>query len=310
MRKVLVADDMHPSISELLQSKGYACDYCPTIQRSEIISILAGYHGLIIRSKTSVDDELLVNAKRLRFVARAGAGVDKMDEKVLISKNIALLNAPEGNRDALGEHAVGMLLALMNKISTADLEIRDGIWQRSENRGHEIKGKTVGIFGFGFMGSAFAQKLSGFECEIIAYDKYKSDYVPDFVEEVDFETLKRETEILSVHVPLTHETNRLFDLEMLSQFPRLKYLLNTARGEVVVLRDILGMLEARKLQGCALDVLENEKLNQLTEAQNKTYQQLFLRQDVLFTPHVGGWTFESYKRINEVLVDKISKLDT
>ncbi|MAJ51200.1 MAG: phosphoglycerate dehydrogenase [Flammeovirgaceae bacterium] len=309
-QKVLVVDQMHDSIHEVLRSIGFECSYRPTITRQEIIQILPDYVGLIIRSKTSVDHGLILKAGNLKFIGRAGAGVDNIDVDLLAKKNIQLFNAPEANRDAVGEHGVGMLLNLLNKLRIADKEVRSYHWDRESNRGHELKNKVVGIFGFGFMGSAFAEKLRGFDCEIIAYDKYKKGYTSEinYAKEVDINDFKRRTEILSIHIPLTFETSNLFDYDFLSSFQNLKYLINMARGEVLSLTGLNKILCTGNLSGAALDVLENEKLHTLTSEEKKTYQSLFDHQQTLFSPHVAGWTYESHKRINHVLTKKISEI--
>ena len=305
-QKILVADKMHESLADLLDQVGYSCDYRPMITREEIISCISDYIGLIIRSKTQVDHELLADAANLKFVGRAGAGVDQIDVDLLQELGIVLYNAPEGNRDALGEHAIGMLLSVMHKIHSADQEIRLKQWRREPNRGMELKGKTVGIFGFGYMGSSVAEKLAGFGCRVIGFDKYKSGFGNKSIREVSIETFCEETEILSLHVPLTDETRQLIDESWLARFARLKILLNTARGEVLVLEDILKMLQSGRLYGAAFDVLENEQFDRYTKKQVEVFETLAKLPNVLFTPHVGGWTFESYQKINEVLVEKIS----
>ena len=309
-QKVLVVDQMHKSIHEVLFNIGLECLYRPKITRKQIIQILPNYVGLIIRSKTAVDQELIQRAANLKFVGRAGAGVDNIDVNLLAKKKIKLFNAPEGNRDAVGEHGVGMLLNLLNKLRIGDKEVRSYRWDRESNRGHELKNKVVGIFGFGFMGSAFAEKLKGFDCEIIAFDKYKKNYASslNYVKEVNLINFKRMTEILSIHIPLTFETSNLFNYEFLSSFKNLKYIINMARGEVLSLKGLSKILLEGNLIGVALDVLENEKLNTLTTEEQNIYQNLFGHQQTLFSPHVAGWTFESYERINHILAKKISKM--
>ena len=307
MNKILVADKMHESIADLLAEAGYQCDYQPLIDREGILEVLGEYVGLLIRSKTPVDRELIDVGNKLLFVGRAGAGIDQIDTAYLKEKEIALYNAPEGNRDSLGEHAVGMLLSLLHKIHSSDVEIRSKEWRREPNRGIELRHKTVGIFGFGQMGSSFAEKLSGFGCKVIAYDKYKSGFSSSTAAEVDLSEFFRDTEILSIHVPLTAETNQLFNDSWFANFTNLKFIINTARGEVLVLKDILSMLQDARLQGAAFDVLENEKFSKYTNEQQETFQELAKLPNVLFTPHVAGWTYESYERINEVLVKKISQ---
>ena len=309
-KKVLVVDQMHKSIHEVLLNVGLECFHRPKISRKQIIQILPDYVGLIIRSKTAVDKELIDKAANLKFVGRAGAGVDNIDVNLLAKKKIKLFNAPEGNRDAVGEHGVGMLLNLLNKLRTCDNEVRSYSWNRESVRGHELKRKVVGIFGFGFMGSAFAEKLRGFDCEIIAFDKYKKNYTShlNYVKEVNLINFKLMTEVLSIHIPLTFETSNLFNYEFLSSFKNLKYIINMARGEVLSLKGLSKILFEGNLSGVALDVLENEKLNTLTPEERNIYQNLFDHEKTLFSPHVAGWTFESYERINHVLAKKISKI--
>lgn len=292
----------------LLEEQGFIVHHEPKITRSEIIKRIGDYHGLIIRSKTQVDGELLQNANELRFVARAGAGIDQLDIEELESRGIKILNAPEGNRDALGEHALGMLLSIANKMKHADAMIRQKVWDREGHRGFEIKSKTVALIGYGQMGSAFAEKLSGLGCEVIAYDKYKIGFTSKLVKEVSMEEIFERTEILSFHVPLTVETKGLADKHFFSKFVKDIIVLNTSRGEVVDLQDLLEMVGLGKVKVAALDVLENEKLELLNEKQQDIFERLIKSENVLLTPHVGGWTYESYERINEVLAEKISRL--
>ncbi len=307
--RVLIIDEMHESIVPMLEEIGFEANYEPSITRNEILDSIGGFSGLIVRSKTSVNQELIDVAQKLKFVARAGAGIDKLDTKYLESKGIEILNAPEGNRDAVGEHAVGLLLNLMSHITVSNEEVKSGKWKREANRGVELKGKVVGIFGFGNTGSTFARKLSGFECEILAYDKYKSGFAMEYVQEVSEEELRRKVEILSIHVPLTEETISYFSREELGKYPNLKVILNTARGELLSLDAVLDLLKEDILFGAGLDVLENEKLNNLSESERKIFEELSAQKNVILTPHVAGWTQESYERINQVLVDKIKALD-
>jgi D-3-phosphoglycerate dehydrogenase len=307
-RKILIADEMHPSIIPDLKKKGFEVDYFPTIGREELRSVIHQYNGIIIRSKTSMNPEMIDMAPNLRFIARAGAGTDKIDEAYCEERNIVILNAPEGNRDALGEHALGMLLTLVNKIHTADNEIRQLIWDRESNRGTEIKNKVVGIIGYGNMGSAFAQRLSGFECQVLAYDKYKNSYGDQYAAKSDLNRIFRESDILSFHVPLTQETDGFYDYNFFNNFQKQIIIINTARGQILPLSDLIKLLDEGKILGAALDVLENEKLNTLKNMQKAQFDNLIKRHNIVITPHVGGWSFESYKRINDTLVQKITSL--
>ncbi|REE01022.1 NAD(P)-dependent oxidoreductase [Marinoscillum furvescens] len=303
--RVLIVDQMHDSVERLFTEAGFEPDYRPDIKPAEVLDIIHQYGGVVVRSKMAIDKSFLDAAVNLRFVARAGAGIDKIDYPYLTEKGVKLVNAPEGNRDALGEHAIGMLLNLFHRLDKGNREVRDMIWDREGNRGFEVKGKTIGIFGFGFMGSAFAEKLRGFSCRVLAYDKYKTDLSNEYVEQVDLETFFREVEILSIHVPLTAETRFLFDEAYLERFQNLKVVVNTSRGEVLKLSALNKLLAEGKLLGAALDVLENEKLKTLTEEQQQDFDTLRAFGNVILSPHVGGWTFESYERINEVLVSKL-----
>ena len=306
-KKVLIIDEMHLSILPLLEAKGWEVDYMPEIKRPEILEIIEGYTGLIIRSKTPIDKELISKAPKLRFIARAGAGLDQIDLQELEDKGVKLFHAAEGNRDAVGEHAIAGLLALFNNITKADGEVRKGIWRREANRGEELQGKTVGIMGFGNMGSAFAKKLQGFDVRIMAYDKYKQGFGKEGVEEVDFETLSQSVDVLSLHVPLTEETRGFFTLDLLRTFKKPFYLINTARGEIISFDTLNRALDEGLIKGAVLDVLENEKFNTFSPAQKETFEQLSKRENVLFSPHIAGWTFQSYEKINQVLVKKISE---
>lgn len=305
--KFLIIDRMHESIGPLLEGAGFDYDYLPKITRAELIDSIAGYEGLLVRSKTTVDEEVLAAAKKLRIIGRAGAGLDQLDLEAIERRGITVVNAPEGNRDALAEHAMAMLLALFNRLIIADAEVRRGVWDREGNRGFELMGKTVGIIGFGYMGQAFAERLKGFGVQVIAYDKYAPQPDHPFVQAVSMEELQQKADILSFHVPLTEETAMRYDADFILGFAKNIWVLNTARGGVLDLAALIAALDSGKVIGAALDVLENEKLATLTVAQKKRLDILTASQKVIFSPHVGGWTFESYRKINEVLVGKISK---
>lgn len=303
--KILIIDKMHESIVPMLEEHGFEVQYSPDFKREDILSRIAAFDGLIVRSKITIDQTLLEAATNLKFVARAGAGVDQVDLQALEKSGITLLNAPEGNRDALAEHAVGMLLALMNKLHTADREVREFIWQREQNRGVELSGKTVGVIGYGYMGQAFVQRLKGFGCHILVYDKYKKGFSDQLVKEVSLKQLQQEADIVSLHIPLTDETKGMVDHDFMHAFDKQIFLLNTARGEIADLDALIQTLQNGKLKGAALDVLPVEKFDRLDSQTKEKYQQLFLFPQVLLSPHVGGWTFESYEKINKTLVNKI-----
>ena len=304
--KILVADIMHHSLYPLLEEAGFEAMRRPEITREELKRELPQYDGLIIRSKTRVDEDLLKDAARLKVVARAGAGIDNLDEAVLRARGIGVINAPEGNRDAVGEHCLGMLLSLLNHLRKADNEVRQFIWDREGNRGHELNGKTVALIGYGNMGMTFARKLSGLSCKVLAYDKYKTNYGDKFARESSMDIVYSQADIVSLHIPLTDETRYMADLAFFQNFRKPIYFLNTARGEIVRLSGLVKSFRQGLIRGAGLDVLENEKLDTLNDEQHMALKFLQSRDDVLFSPHVGGWSYESYVRINEVLVSKLT----
>lgn len=304
---ILIIDEMHLSIVDMLEKEGHQVTYLPKITRTEILDQVADFHGLIIRSKTPMDRELLEKAVNLKFIGRAGAGLDQIDLDYLAERGVHLFHAAKGNRDAVAEHAVGGLLALFNQVIKADSEVRKGIWDREGNRGHELMGKTVGIFGYGNMGKAFAKRLVGFGVDVLAYDKYKVGFGSESVQEVMWPKVKAEADVLSIHVPLTSETRSFFTLKELESFAKPIWLINTARGEVVSFETLNVALERGILRGAVLDVLENEKFQKFSPQQKAEFEKLAVRDNVIFSPHVAGWTFESYEKINKVLVKKIKK---
>jgi len=306
-KKILIVDDLHPAFVEAAEKLGYTCTIDTSFTREKTLNVIADYQGLAIRTKFQVDKEMMDAATNLRFIARAGAGMDNIDEEYAIEKGIACINAPEGNSDAVGEHAVGLLLSLMNNFRKADQEIRNGIWDREGNRGYELKGKTVGIIGYGHMGKSFAQKLWGFGVEVIAYDKYKTGFSDKFAREVSMEEIVRLSNVLSFHIPLTAETKGMVDDEYLFHFRKPIFLLNTSRGEIAKVQSILNGLKSDKILGAGLDVLETEKFPAL--GGQSWFDELKNSGRVLLTPHIAGWTFDSYRKISEVLAEKLKNLE-
>jgi D-3-phosphoglycerate dehydrogenase / 2-oxoglutarate reductase len=305
-KNILIVDDIHPIFITMAEELGYTCDYQPDIKPYEALQIIGEYIGLVIRSKFKVNEEFLDAAESLQFICRAGAGMDNIDEDYAAEKEIVLINAPEGNMDAVGEHAIGMLLALMNNLLIADTQVRAGEWKREANRGYELKGKTIGIIGYGFMGESLAIKLSGFEVNVIAYDKYKTGFSDMYVDEVSMEEIVKRSDILSLHVPLTDETKGLVDDEYLFHFKKPIFLINTSRGPVVKTQAVLNAIKQGKILGACLDVLEVEKFPALAE--QAWFDELRASGKVLLTPHVAGWTFDSYRKISEVMAEKLSEL--
>ena len=304
----MIIDEVHPSLFPMLESIGMEADYRPAIKPVEVCEALAGFDGLIVRSKMRVTADTIRLADKLRFVARAGAGMDNIDAEALEERGIALIGANEGNRQAVGEHALGMLLGLMRNISRSDRQVRDKVWLREENRGEEISGKTVGIIGYGNMGQSFARLLSSFGCRILAYDRYAEEKITSPAERVSLEQLQAEADIVSLHIPYIPENRSFANNDFFSAFGKPIWFLNTSRGEVVDQAALVQHLQAGRLKGAALDVLENEKLHTLTEQQEQLFAYLATAGNVVLTPHIAGWTHESYVKINEVLVEKIAWL--
>ncbi len=307
-RKILFIDNTHSALAEELTLAGFQCDYFPNYTLENYEKIIFDYFGVVIRSKILMDKQMIDKASNLKFIGRVGAGMESIDVEYAESKGIVCLNSPEGNRDAVGEHALGMLLCLFNKLTFADLQMRKGIRDREGNRGIEIKGKTIGIIGYGNMGSAFSQRLKGFEANVIAYDKYKKGFGNECIREVSLKDIFKNADIVSLHVPLTDETNYMFDETFIQQFKKDFYLINTARGAVVKTDALVDALKSGKVKGACLDVIEYEKfsfeemkINQLPLA----YQYLINADNVLLSPHVAGWTVESKYKLAKVLADKI-----
>jgi D-3-phosphoglycerate dehydrogenase / 2-oxoglutarate reductase len=309
--KILFIDTVHPLVQERLELLGYHCDWLPGKGYDFYEGIIGAYTGIVIRSGITIDKNIINKARTLKFIARLGSGLENIDVAYAESKGVACLNSPEGNRDAVGEHALGMLLALMNKLLVADREVRQGIWRREENRGTEIKGKTIAIIGYGNMGSAFAQRLRGFECRVIGYDKHKRGYGSELIEEVTMAEVFAEADIVSLHVPLTDETRCLVSEGWLNSFMKPFILINTARGPVVCTEALVKALENEKVTAAALDVIEYEETSfeALTNTDLPEPFQYLVRSDrVILSPHIAGWTNESKIRLAEVLVEKISNL--
>lgn len=308
MRKVLVTDGVHPILLEGLNGLGFQCDYYPRIGLNQVREIVANYEGIIINSKVSMDKEMLDTAVKLEFIGRLGSGMEIIDLGYAAQKGVVVHGAPEGNCNAVAEHALGMLLALANNFLQADREVRQKNWQRERNRGFEIMGRTVGIIGFGHTGSQFAKKLSGIGVEILAYDKYKTGYTNNFeqVRETTLQEILTNADIISLHLPFTSETKHLVDSDFLKKCKDGVILINTSRGNVVKMTDLIVELKSGKVGGACLDVFENEKITTFSQKEHRMYDELYELKNVILTPHVAGWTHESLQRLAEVLLKKIA----
>lgn len=298
---------MHESIVQMPLELGLEVDYFPHASMEEVRQMVKDYEGLIIRSKFEIDAPFLELAPKLKFIGRAGAGLDLIDLDACEKRQIAVFSANEANRVAVAEHLIGMLLALFNRIPQANAEVKQGIWRREANRGEELYGKTIGIIGFGHNGQATSERLVAFGCEVLAYDKYRYGFGNQFIKECTMAEIFKKADIVSLHIPLSNDTHRYFGHDFFSSFSKPIYFCNIARGELVDLGALCQALASQKVLGACLDVLENEKLATLTPSQSENFQFLAQSPHVILTPHVAGWTFESYKKINEVLRDKIKR---
>ena len=307
MTKVLISDRTHEVLPQRLREVGFEVSVEPDHDYESLVQAAQGCEGLVVRSKVNIDRAFIDRVPSLKCIGRVGAGMETIDVDYAEAHGVRCLNSPEGNRDAVGEHAVGLLLALLNNIARADAEVRRGLWQREVNRGYELGPLTVGIIGFGNMGQAFAKRLSGFRCRIVVYDKYKelSDFKNLNVVKVLSE-LQAEADIVSFHVPLTEETHHYLDAEFIDTMAKPFYLINTARGAVVDTEALVAGLESGKVRGAALDVLEYEKMQAdgLGDVPECVHYLMRSPRTVL-TPHVAGWTVESKYKLAAVLAEKM-----
>lgn len=310
MIKVLFLDTNHPYLIESLKKMNMQCDEDYSSSKAAVEARISDYDGIVIRSRFSIDRQFLDKASKLKFIGRVGAGLENIDTVYARKKGVHLISAPEGNRNAVGEHALGMILSLFNHFKKADIEIRNGLWRREENRGTELEGKTIGIIGYGNMGKGFAKKLRGFDCDVIFYD-IKPDLEDANARQVDLQELFLRTDVLSLHTPQTPLTRQMVNTDFINQFEKPIYLINTARGSAVVTADLVKGMKEGKVLGACLDVLEYEKAsfehffsegNALPEA----FQYLIHSEQVLLSPHVAGWTVESKFKLAKTIVDKIA----
>lgn len=311
--KILHIDSNHPLLLEQLQQAGFVNHEDFTSSKEEIEAKIHEYQGIVIRSRFKIDKTFLDKATNLQFIARVGAGLESIDCEYALSKNIQLIAAPEGNRNAVAEHALGMILSLFNNLNQADSEIKSGHWNRESNRGHELDGKTVGIIGYGNMGKSFAKKLRGFDVEVLCYDIQEN--VGDAnAKQVSLEELQKKNDVLSLHIPWTPETDKMVDTDFINAFTKPFWIVNTSRGKNIVTADLVEAMKTGKILGAGLDVLEYEKLSfenlfVSSQAQQRelpeAFQYLLNAKNVILTPHIAGWTYESHERLAQVIVDKI-----
>jgi D-3-phosphoglycerate dehydrogenase len=308
---ILHIDSNHPLLWDQLEQAGFVNHKDFTSSKEEIEAKIQDYQGIVIRSRFKIDKTFIDKATNLQFIARVGAGLESIDCDYAESKNIALIAAPEGNRNAVAEHSLGMILSLFNNLNQADAEIRAGHWNRESNRGHELDGKTVGIIGYGNMGKAFAKKLRGFEANVLCYD-IQENIGDANAKQVSFAEFQQKVDVLSLHLPWTPETDKMVNAEFINGFAKPIWIINTSRGKNIVTADLVAALQLGKVLGAGLDVLEYEKLSFETLFQEATtpeaFQYLLNAKNVILTPHIAGWTVESHERLAQVIVDKIKAL--
>lgn len=311
MPRVLIIDKIHPYLAKTLSQQGFDCIDGSTWDKERYAEEIANYEGLVVRTKIKIDKEFIDKATNLRFIARAGAGMENIDVAYAESKGITCLSSPEGNRDSVAEHCMAVLLGLMNNILRADKEIRNGLWRRDANWGTELMGKTVGIIGYGYMGEAFARRLQGFSVTILAHDKYKHGFSTEYVTEATMHDIYEKADVVSLHLPLTEETHYYASKTFFSSFTKPIYFLNTARGNNVDTLALVDALKDGKVLGAALDVTEYESFSfeALSQADLPApFKYLANSENVILTPHIAGWTNESYEKHSLVLTEKILEL--
>jgi len=305
MKKALITAKAHEYLQQSLQKNGYEPLYKPHITYEEALNEMDEVEGLVVTTRIKVDRKLLDRANSLKWIGRLGSGLELIDVAYAQSKGIKCFSSPEGNCDAVAEHALGMLLNLMNKINTSHNEVKNEIWKRDENRGVELNGKTVGIIGFGNTGSSFARLLMPFGVTVLAFDKYKFGFGSGYIKEASLEQLCRYAEVVSFHIPLNEETFHMADSSFFNSLQRSPYLINTSRGKIVNTDHLIAALKNGQISGAALDVLENEKLNSYNEQERERMDWLLNRPDVIITPHIAGYSHESLYKMAKVLSEKI-----
>lgn len=309
--KILHIDSNNPILWNQLQKAGFTNEEDFTSSKEEIENKIQDYNGIIIRSRFKIDRQFLDKATNLQFIARVGAGLESIDCDYAESKGIHLIAAPEGNRNAVGEHALGMILSLFNKLNRADKLVREGKWIREGNRGFELEGKTIGLIGYGNMGKSFAKKLCGFDVEVLCYDILEN-VGDENATQVSLSELQKKSDVLSLHIPWTPKTDKMINADFISQFAKPFWLINTSRGNNVNTNDLVKAMKSGKILGAGLDVLEYEKLsfeNLFIDSEKPAaFQYLLQAENVLLTPHIAGWTFESHEKLAQTIVDKIRKL--
>lgn len=302
---IIITSPVHPFLLEYLSTKGHAYRYAPDITYNDLLQQVHEAEGLLVTTRLPINKELLLKAEKLKWIGRLGSGMEMIDTAFARSRDIYCVSSPEGNRTAVAEHALGMLLNLLHRISHAANEVKQGLWKRDENRGTELTGKTVGIVGYGNTGEAFSRLLSAFNVTVLAYDKYRYDFGDRYIKEASFEQVCRYADVISFHLPLTDETRYMAEESFFARLRNQPFILNTSRGEIIHTASMIKALQNGSIRGAALDVLENESLQTYSQAEQEQLDYLLADPSVLITPHIAGYSHESYKKMAEILVQKL-----